>query len=255
MRGDLAVLRLWPPPSSSAEAFVSDDEVLDYYAYPAVGNAPYVRVNYVCSTNGKIAVAGRSAGLGSRADKLVFGRLRRVCDVILVGAGTVKADDYRGARSWGALRSKRRELGLAEIPPIAVVSGSASVCPESRLFTDAIIPPIIFTTQSAPVSKVARLVEAGAEVIQVGEERAEVKSILDALAARRLYRVLCEGGPTLFGDLIANNAVDDLCFTLAPFLGGSGGISVGSQLDARRLCLESVISEDDALLFRYRVAR
>ncbi len=88
-----------PPPGLPGDPTLLDDEALAaHYAYPADLAAPFVRVNFVSSADGAVTVDGRSGGLGSDADHRVFGMLRQLADVVLVGAGTVRAENYRGAR-------------------------------------------------------------------------------------------------------------------------------------------------------------
>jgi riboflavin biosynthesis pyrimidine reductase len=242
---------LWPPPSGSVPAEVERSELEAVYAYPEPLAKPYVRLNFVCSANGKVAVDGSSTGLATQADRLILGRLRWLADVILVGAGTVRADGYRGARSWEKLTARRRKRGQSDVAPIAVVTASADLDPYGPLFTDTWVPPLVLTVRSAPAAKVARLEEAGAEVLVVGDDRGEAGLILSALASRGLYRVLCEGGPPLFGELIAADVVDDLCLTIAPVVGGVGQISTGPPVGMHPMRLESVLADDDSLLIRY----
>jgi len=247
---DGAVQRIWPP--GDGLPAVRESELDTIYSYPEPLTRPYVRLNFVSSVNGKVAVDGRSAGLGSEADKLVFGRLRRLADVIVVGAGTARADRYRGARTWPALRAERRERGQAEVPPIAVVTASADLDAEGPLFTDTVVPPLVLTVESAPKAKIDRLRAAGAEVLLVGAGRAGPAQIIDVLASRGLNRILCEGGPSLFGDLIAADAVDELCLTISPYVGGTGQISTATPDSVRAMRLESVLVDDGVLLTRYR---
>lgn len=241
---------LWPRSAGTAVQVVPDRELEAYYHYPEPIDRAYVRLNYISSLNGKVSFDGRSAGLGTTGDKLVFRRLRRLADVVMVGAGTVRADGYRGARSSESLQSARRLRGQAAVPPIAVITASADLNPEGPLFKDAWVPPIILTARSAPPSNVKRLREAGAEVMIVGEDRADVPQILGALASRRLYRILCEGGPTLFGQLFAADAVDEVCMTLSPQVGGAGQISPDSH-NLLPMRLGTVLARDEALLIRY----
>ena len=84
-------------------------------------------------------------------------------------------------------------------------------------------------------------------------------AVLAALARRGLHRVLCEGGPALFGSFAAADLVDELCLSLAPQLAGAGP---GRILDGppghgepARMRLASVLAHDDGLLLRYRTAR
>jgi riboflavin biosynthesis pyrimidine reductase len=242
--------RLWPAPDE-VSGEVRNSELETIYGYPDSLDRGYVRLNFSCTATGNVAVDGRSAGLGSKADKKVYGRLRRLADVILVGAGTARADGYRGARTWDALRSQRRAQNQPEVAPIAVVTASADIDVDGSLFTDASVPPIILTVNAAPKANVDRLTLAGAEVVIVGEERADARQIIDALAARGLYRILCEGGASLFGDLVAADVVDEVCFTLSPHIGGTGQISSSAAGGLRALRLKSVLADEDVLLLRY----
>jgi riboflavin-specific deaminase-like protein len=242
---------LWRSQSGEPGTPVSEDDLLTLYQYPDDLTGPYVRVNLVCTVDGKVAVEGRSRPISGGTDRILFGRLRRLSDVIVMGAGTARADNARGARARDDVREFRRGLGLAEVPPVAVVSGSASVSTNSRLFTDTFVPPIIFTTTSAPSSRVRALTDAGGDVVFAGDERVRIDLMLKELADRGLNRVLCEGGATLFGNLVEANAVDDLCVTVSPLLGGAGRVSTASTAMAIGMNLRSVIVSGGTLLLRY----
>jgi 5-amino-6-(5-phosphoribosylamino)uracil reductase len=225
-----------------------DDEQLEArYAYPENLGAPFVRASFVASADGAVSVAGRSTGLGSPADRRVFLLLRRLADVVLVGAGTVRSEDYRGAR--------RPTRGRDSPPPIAVVTGSALLDPASRLFRDTRVPPIVLTLASVPPERRERLAAAGGDVVAL--DRLTPDRVLAELARRGLHRVLCEGGPTLFGELVAADAVDELCLTVAPLLvgGATGRIAVGPESGhPRPLELADALHESGVLLLRYRRA-
>jgi riboflavin biosynthesis pyrimidine reductase len=235
------VRRLLPPGPD-----VSADDLAEVYAYPPGLTAPWVRVNFVSSLDGAVSVAGVSAGLGSPADKAVFGTLRRLADVILVGSGTARAERYRGART--------PMLGTDTYPPIAVVTGSASLETDLGLFTDTHVPTVVLTTSEAPADRRAALREAGGDVVELPDLRPS--TILTELGRRGLHRVLCEGGPVLHGDLVAVGAVDELCLTLSPLLaaGAAGRIarSAGGH-DPEAMTLESALEQDGTLLLRYRI--
>ncbi|WP_245585599.1 pyrimidine reductase family protein [Pseudonocardia asaccharolytica] len=222
-----------------------DDQTLaDAYAYPEALTRPFVRVNFVSSLDGAVSVDGRSGGLGSAADRRVFGLLRRLAEVILVGAGTVRAEDYRGAR--------RATIGRDGPPPIAVVSGSANLDPHSRLLTDTGVPPIVLTSTEAPAQRRRRLRAAGADVVEL--PTLTPHTILGELGRRGLHRVLCEGGPSLHGELVAVDAVDELCLTLSPLLvaGPAARIATGvAAPDPRTMTLAGILRADDVLLLRY----
>lgn len=214
------------------------------YAYPHDLHAPHVRVNFVSSADGAASVDGLSAGLGADGDRRVFGILRELADVILVGAGTARAEDYRGAR--------KPSRGRTDPPPIAVVTGSADLDPGARLFTDTVTPAIVLTTGDADASRRAALTAAGADVVLL--ERLTPDALLGELARRGRYRVLLEGGPSLFGAFLAADAVDELCLTLAPLLvgGDAGRIATGPPgTPARPFSLLAALHEDGALMLRY----
>ncbi|HJQ46309.1 MAG TPA: pyrimidine reductase family protein [Amycolatopsis sp.] len=243
--------QLWPTPLDD----LTDDDLAGIYGYPGHLDEPFVQVNFVSSTDGAATLADRSEGLSHPADKRIFLLGRDLADVVLVGAGTARAEGYRGARTTGERRARRARLGLSEIPPIAVVSGSARIDPACPLFTDTKVPPIVITTEHAPEERRADLEKAGAEVLVAGEQMVDLTAALDALARRGLYRVDCEGGPLLFGELIAEDLVDQLCLTVAPVLAGAGAgrIAMGRlSSEARRLELASILLEDGFSMLRYR---
>lgn len=223
---------------------LDDAQLATYYAYPSGLTAPFVRVGFVTSADGAASVNGRSAGLGSPADHRVYMLLRRLADVVLVGGGTVRAEDYGGARQV----SRGRDTP----PPIAVVTGSALLDPASRLFADTQVPPIVLTLVAAPSDRRERLADAGADVVAL--ERLTPEAVLAELARRGLHRVLCEGGPTLFGALVSADAVDELCLTVAPLLTGGAAGRIARSLGAehmRRLELRGTLREEGVLFLRY----
>jgi 5-amino-6-(5-phosphoribosylamino)uracil reductase len=223
-----------------------DAELAAHYAYPDDLSGPWVRVNFVASADGAATSDGRSGGLGTAADKRVFGLLRELADVVLVGAGTVRVEDYRGAR---------RGAGQNTPPPIAVVTGSADLDPRSRLFTDTSVAPLVLTLASASAQRRDGLAAAGAEVVVLDD--LQPASLLADLGRRGLHRVLCEGGPMLFGALVAAGAVDELCLTITPLLVGGTAARIISGPPVSPACpltLVGVLEADGTLLLRYRRA-
>src|SRR3954468_2688782 len=113
-------------------------ETVDLRAAYAAPAGRHVRVNFAASADGAVSVDGRSRGLSSDSDRELFHLLRAMADVVLVGAGTARTENYGGAREAGG-----------RTPPIAVVSRSLDLDPESRLFTDTSVPPIVVTCADA----------------------------------------------------------------------------------------------------------
>jgi 5-amino-6-(5-phosphoribosylamino)uracil reductase len=236
---------------------VDDRALEDLYAYPTELTRPFVQVNFVASADGAATVSGRSRGLSSPADKKVFALGRDLADVVLVGAGTALAEGYRGVKRTELRAERRSRLDLSDIPPIAVVTGRGSIDPASPLVTDTAVPLIVLTSEAAPADRRAALADAGADVVVAGDERVDPAVALDALAERGLPRVCCEGGPTLFADLIAAGLVDQLCLTVAPLVVGAGAVRIADGRPAAGpigLTLESVLTDEGFLMLRYRRA-
>jgi riboflavin biosynthesis pyrimidine reductase len=215
-------------------------------------NTQSVRVNFVASIDGAVTEHGLSGGLSGHADKRVFDLLRRLSDVILVGAGTVRAEGYGAMRLDPASVQLRRASGLTDQPVFAIVSGTLRLDPESAVFTGAPVNAIVVTVgASSRVKKEA--FSRVADVLVCGEERLDVNVMLDAFAKRGLRQVLCEGGPTLFGTLLDADRVDELCLTISPLIeaGNAPRIAAGTLQQARRMALHHVLVSDGTLVLRY----
>lgn len=229
----------------------------------------WIRANMITSIDGAVTVNGRSGGLSGAADRLVFAVLRSLADVIMVGAGTARAERYRQAQPdelWQQLRA-----GRPPAPPIAVLSRRLDFDLSSRLFADqeggdpaGTARTLVLTTQQAPEQRL-RAAAPVADVIVAGASQVSMAAAIDALAARGHRKILVEGGPALLGQLIADGLLDELCLTISPLL--EGGLSaarltrsphavaaVGTGDGAAKLTglrLASVIEHEGFLLNRY----
>lgn len=230
------------------------DDVAARYAGPPDLRRPWVRAVMVGSLDGAVEAGGRSGGVATPADRRVFAHLRRAADVVLAGAGTVRAEDYRGVRPVPPHAWAVPGPGAAAPPPIAVVTGSAALDPGARLFTDTLTPPIVLTTAAAPRERRDAIAAAGGDVVVLDD--LEPSSLLGELDRRGLRHVVCEGGPTLLGALLGADAVDELCLTLSPVLvaGPAGRIAVSDRATAVPMDLAGVLEEDGTLLLRYRTS-
>ena len=216
---------------------------------------PYVVVNMVASADGAVSIEGRTQALSSEADRFVFHHLRSLADVILVGAQTVRAENYGPPKISEARQEARVARGQAPVPRIAVVTGSLELDWSSRLFTESPTRPIILTTTTADAAKAAEV----AEVVTAGEARVDLPAALAKLADLGVGVVLCEGGPTLNGVLAADDLIDELCLTVVPAL--VGGDVVAGLLGHVRIpellpvSLVQALEEDGDLFLRYRRVR
>jgi riboflavin biosynthesis pyrimidine reductase len=242
------VRMIYPAPGAELDLF----GLAEAYAYP---RADWLRANFVASADGAAYIDGRSEGLSSAGDKRIFGILRVLADVVLVGAGTARAEEYKAARRRPRLEALR--AGRPATATIAVVSRSLQLDLGSPLFTEA--PPdartILITCAASPAGLRAKAAEA-ADVIVAGETVVDLPAALAALAGRGLRRVLCEGGPRLLGDLAAAHLLDELCLSFGPVLAGPGAgrIIAGPPFPARPMPLRQVLEEDGYLFCRYSAA-
>jgi riboflavin biosynthesis pyrimidine reductase len=219
------------------------------YAYP---RERWLRANMVASADGAAYVDGRSGGLSSDGDKRVFGILRVLADVVLVGAGTARDEDYKPARSRPSLASLRE--GRPAAAAIALVTRSLDLDLTAPLFTEA--PPdartIVVTCAASDAGRRAEAAKV-ADVIVAGGADVNLTDALHALAGRGLGRVLCEGGPHLLGQLGAGGLLDELSLTLSPTLAGPGAgrIVAGPSFPASVMTLAQVLADDGFLFCRY----
>ncbi|MWB97740.1 pyrimidine reductase family protein [Agromyces seonyuensis] len=218
-------------------------------AYAADGSL--LRLNFIASLDGAATLDGRSGGLGGAEDQRLMGVLRSLADVVLVGAGTVRAEGYGALRVGDEDAAWRESNGRSGHPRFAIVSGSLRLDPTSPLFVDAPTPPLVLTSEAAPRDVRAALEEV-AEVVDCGRTAVEPARLLGALRERGLAHVLCEGGPHLAGSLVEAGLVDELCLTLGMTLvGGDAGriLRGAAEADRPMRLVHALPSADGALLF------
>jgi riboflavin biosynthesis pyrimidine reductase len=227
-----------------------DDALAAAYAWPAqVATRPVLRANMVGSLDGAMSVDGRSAGLGSDGDQRIFAVLRDLADVLLVGAGTIRAEGYGGIRLGADRLARRRRWGLGEPPRVAVVTG-AGLAADLGIFTDCASPPLILTTSAGA----RRMAAYPATVVEVGTDAVDLPMMVTKLAELGLRRVLCEGGPGLLGRLVAADLLDELCLTTSPQTVGGDPATLlgGARLSApARWDLQGLHLEQGNLFSRY----
>jgi riboflavin biosynthesis pyrimidine reductase len=225
-------------------------------------DSPCLYANFVASADGVVALAeaGESGGIISRAneaDRFVMGLLRACADAVMVGAGTFRKA-YRSlfhaeaiypmAAAWFA--EARRRRGLQPRPRFVLVTGSGAIDPTAPALDGALI-----VTTRAGEARLRGRVPTGARVVALAELRlGEIVSLLHSEGARV---VLTEGGPTLFGALVASQLVDELFVTTSPVLFGrfadDGRKSLSDHFDhaGARLELLSVRRHGSYLFSRY----
>lgn len=231
-------------------------DLVEAYAVPILGRGgPFVRANMIATLDGALSVRGRSGPVGGPADRGVFQVLRALADVVLVGAGTVRAERYGPARLDDTLRQLRQRQGKPAVPPIAVVSRAGDLDWSAPFFTQAEQRPIVFAS-AAHGEATRRRAETVADFVVAGEARVDPRIAIDHLRRSGYHSILLEGGPGLNADVVDAGLLDELCLTVSPRLVGGTGprILAGPELPhPLELRIVHLLEEDGFLFYRLAV--
>lgn len=211
-----------------------DDAALKAHYAPL--RTPWLRLNFVATADGAVqGPDGLSKSINNAADKRVFMALRRLADVIIVGAGTARAEGYR-----------------PNPKPMLVVSRSGEVPPSLRERRGGDL--LMATCRHAPHLAETRALLGGDHVLVLGDYTPDLSHLCAALVDRGFRDLLCEGGPHLTRDLLAAGIVDELCLTVVPRLIADVHLRVtaGPPVDVD-LRLHAVLEDDSTLLQRWVV--
>ncbi len=196
---------------------------------------PYVVLKTAMSLDGKIATSqGESQWITGTTAREYVHRLRDKYDAILVGVGTVLADDP-------SLTCRLQEGGGKD--PVRIILDSQARTPSTArvLNQPSEAPALIVTTPGAPPERVQMLKQAGAQVLEVpgSECGIDLEALLQELGRREISSVLVEGGARVNGSFITGNLVDKVYWFIAPkFIGGTaapgpvGGPGIAALQDA-----------------------
>jgi riboflavin-specific deaminase-like protein len=207
---------------------------------------PYLALNMVATLDGRAALNGSAVGIGSALDKRLMRELRAEADVVLHGAGTVRADPL-SARVPPDLVEQRLARGLTPQPLGAIITRSGNL-PERHPYYES--ATVIYVT-GAPDRPLA----VGGPLVEVCHVASVAEAVRD-LARRGARRVLCEGGPTLNASLFEAGLVDDVFVTIAPKLvGGDDPLTLikGGHFGTLVLELRSLVEVKGELYLRYAV--
>jgi riboflavin biosynthesis pyrimidine reductase len=229
------------------------DPLIGYAAErPTPADRPWVLANFVAGLDGSVAVDGRVGPLTSPADQRVFHHLRSFADLVMVGAGTVRAEGYEPARSTAQQRAARLARGQSPVPPIAVISASLRLDVGARFFTATDARPMVICPAAADPAARQRLSEH-ADILCAGDRQVDLGLALRRLRTSGVHTVLCEGGPAVIAELLAADLLDELCLTIAPLMGGDSLRLVGDRAATPLVAFElaHVLSHDSELYLRY----
>lgn len=233
-------------------------DVADCYSTdlrPGPEGRPWVLANMIESIDGAATLEGTSAGLGGPGDRRAFAAIRAVADVILVAAGTARAESYNAPQTSPDQQQRRRNREQDPFPRLCVLTARLDLDPEAPLFHpgDDRPPALVATIAGADPGRRTAL-STVAEVLVVGDGRVDLSELLSLLGAMGTDVVLCEGGPSLIGQLVALDLVDELCVSVSPLVVGSDSrrIATGPPgLPSRAMTLQRILEADGMLLLRY----
>jgi len=217
--------------------------LLDHYSWP---EGAWIRASMVSTVDGAgVGPDGRSGSISTPADFALFVALRNSCDVIVVGAGTARAEGYRAPRS----------ARLAVVTRSGDLDSSLPFLSEQR--SDA--RPLILTCATG--ARNADRLNDLADIVVCGESTVDLRTACASLNERNLHHVVVEGGPSLLNDLVAANLIDEFDIQVTPLLAGGtyeesgspGRILGGTPLpDApRNLTLKHIVTDGATLFLAY----
>jgi riboflavin biosynthesis pyrimidine reductase len=162
---------------------------------------------------------GKSRSISSERDREVLMETRRLADVVLVGAQTIRSERYRPMVAKPEWQQARISAGLLPAPVVAIVSSSLDLPWEEPLFGESAQTPLVITDGGASrdAKEVAERVQADGRV-EIIELNALPVGVIDVLRERGFTRIVCEGGPRLLRDLFPY--IDEIDLTIAPMLLG-----------------------------------
>jgi 2,5-diamino-6-(ribosylamino)-4(3H)-pyrimidinone 5'-phosphate reductase len=214
---------------------------------------PFIFINSAMSADGKISSVNRKqVRISGQADMTRVDLLRAGSDAIMVGVGTVLADDPGlRVKSTGS-REARRAQGLPEDPLRVVADSLARTPPDAKILGQGCL---IAVSSSAPQERLERL-SPSCEIIKRGAERVDLAELMAELYERGIKRLMVEGGARLNWSLIRLGLVDELYV----YIGGMiiGGESAPTLVDGQgfresypRLRLDSVERLDEGVLLKW----
>lgn len=248
--------------SAAWEPGKPDYTALDLPAPPP--DRPCVIANMVMSADGKSVIEGTERGIGSAVDQRLMRELRVNADVVLNGAGTLRASGTSSRLGDAGLEAIRLARGKPRTPIAAVLSQRGDLPLERAFFTARDFPAVVYLSERAPDARRAALAATGRPMVTLtgGREFEEMlRHMRHELGADTL---LVEGGPTVYAALYALDAIDEAFLTLGPVVVGGAdtltavaGERAFTRDEAKRLALVSAHAnpETDEVYLRYRVRR
>lgn len=194
---------------------------------------PFVHLKLAMSLDGRISLRdGVSTPLSGEAALKRAHDLRHEHDAILIGSNTAAVDNPSLTDRSG----KPRRRPLVRV----ILDGRLQISVESELVKRADQTPTLLFTNSGDADKIAKLCNAGVEIVPLEGGRPDLAAVVSSLKAREIQSVLVEGGATVAGAFLDANLVDKITFIAAPLIiggkdaptaiGGAGATSLGDAI-------------------------
>jgi riboflavin-specific deaminase-like protein len=245
--GSVPMRRLTPDPAPTTVEAQLDS----YRPWERPGDErPFVAMNFATTVDGRAAIGGRSGPIGSATDTELLLQLRTRFDAVMIGGGTMRAERYGRPVPSRDRREQRERAGLAPEPLMVIVSGRLDLPWDAPLFTEGEGEVLVFTSSEAEPPQT----EAPLSVIRHEGPVDVVEALRHLRGECGVRALLCEGGPTLHGELQAGGLVDELFLTIAPKLAGGDAprILEGLLPAVATLELAWLLEEEGELFARYQ---
>jgi len=211
---------------------------------------PKIILSAAISLDGKITTRTGDSKLSSKKDLIRLHKLRSKVDAILIGKNTVKKDN--------PLLTVRYCKG--KNPTRIILDSSGTISINSKILqTSNKVKTIITVSKKIPKKNLQKLEKFPVDVIVIGKDRVNVKSLLQNLSTKKIKTILLEGGGSINWEFIKNNLVDEFFITITPYvLGGTDAISLvqgkgfDTILKSTKLRLISIRRLQNDVVLHYR---
>jgi 2,5-diamino-6-(ribosylamino)-4(3H)-pyrimidinone 5'-phosphate reductase len=223
---------------------------------------PCIVVNVAMSADGKLSTSERrQVKISGAEDFARVDQMKVGSDAVMVGIGTVLADDPSLTVKAAGARKERRNRGLDEHPVRVVVDSSARIPLTASVLTKGDGKRVVAVSKRADAKKIAALNNI-ATVIVAGDNEVDLPRVMDELGSMGIQRLMVEGGGTLIGALFRAGLVDE-CYSFIGniIIGGkdaptlADGIGCVKESDFTRLALVEAQQIDDGILLHWNVVR
>jgi 5-amino-6-(5-phosphoribosylamino)uracil reductase len=234
-----------------------DESLADYEPGDLAGDGelPFIATNFVSTLDGRATIAGRATPIGSDTDLAMLFGLRSRFGAVMIGAQTMRIEPIGRLVPDADVRARRERRGLSHDPLAVLLTGSMDIPWDAPLFTNGGGRVLIFTGSDKEAPETATSLRVVRQ--EAGDDRVNLRDAMKHLRQERGVRsVLCEGGPHVLGEMVAEDLIDEVFLTIAPKLSGGSETRIleGDLPEVRDMELVWLLEEDGELFTRWRRA-